>query len=65
METDLYNNHYLNDCTDLLINHPQHLDIYIAKKNKKTEIAERLIENNIDLSNWHIIKDIINEFEGN
>ena len=33
--------------------------------NRKTEIAEKLIEDKVDLSEWHIIKDIINEFKGN
>lgn len=64
LETDLYNNNYLNNFTDLLRQHKEHNEIYIAKKNRKTEIAEKLIESKIDLSEWHIIKDIKDEFKG-
>lgn len=65
LETDLYNNGYLNNFMDLLKKHKDHSEIYIAKKNRKTEIAEKLIENEIDISQWHIIRDITNEFSGN
>ena len=63
LETDLYNNGYLADCTDLLMHHEKHNELLIAKKNCKIEIAERIIEKKIDLSDWHVIKGIINEFE--
>ena len=43
----------------------QHNVIYIAKKNRKTEIAEKLIEDEVDISEWHIIKEIKDEFGGN
>lgn len=65
LETDLYDNGYLNNYMDLLKKHKDHPEIYIAKKNRKTEIAERLIENQVDISEWHIIKDIINELSSN
>ena len=65
LETDLYNNEYLKNYMNLLKQHDKHNEIYIAKKNRKTEIAEKLIMDNVDISNWHIIKDIKNEFEGN
>lgn len=65
LETDLYNNGYLNTHLDLLIEHKDHNDIYVAKKNMKTAIAQILIEENIDLSKWHAIKDIENEFKDN
>lgn len=64
LETDLYNNGFLNNCDELLKSHEKHAEIKVAKKNKKTEIAEKLIEDKVDLSEWHIIKDIINEFKG-
>lgn len=64
LETDLYDNGYLNGLEDLLEQHAKHSEVYIAKKNRKTEIAEKLIENGIDLAEWHIIKDIENELEG-
>ena len=65
LETDLYNNGFLNNFDELLKPHEKHSEIKIAKKNRKTEIAEKLIEDKVDLSEWHIIKDIINEFKGN
>ena len=65
LETDLYNNGYLESYKHLLKQHQQHDDIYIAKKNRKTEIAEKLIEDNVSISNWHIIKEIEDEFGGN
>lgn len=65
LETDLYNNGFLKGFEELLMPHESHPEIYISKKNKKTEIAERLISNSVDLNEWHIIKGIINEFESN
>ncbi len=65
LETDLYNNGYITNYNDLLMNHRRHNDIMIAKKNCKIGIAERIIEHGINLSSWHVIKDIINEFESN
>lgn len=65
LETDLYNNGFLNNYMDLLKQHDKHNTIYIAKKNRKTEIAENLIQNDVDLSEWHIIKEIKDEFGSN
>lgn len=65
LETDLYNNGFLKNCGELLKSHEKHSEIKIAKNNMKIKIAEKLIEDNVDLSEWHIIKDIINEFESN
>lgn len=65
LETDLYNNGFLSGCTDLLVQHPDYNDIYIAKKNKKTEIAQLIIQQNINLSKWHVIEDLENEFGDN
>lgn len=65
LETDLYNNGYLENYKDLLKRHKQHNVIYIAKKNRKTEIAEKLIEDKVDISEWNIIKEIKDEFGGN
>ena len=36
---------------------------FIAKRNKKTEIALKLIELDVDLSNWHVISEVISEFK--
>lgn len=65
LETDLYNNGFLKNYTELLRKHEEHTEIYVAKEKKKTEIAERLIEDNVDLENWHVIKEIKDEFSGN
>lgn len=65
LETDLYNNGFITDDFKYLQPHSEHSDIMIAKKNKKTEIAESLICDDIDLSDWHIIKELINELESN
>lgn len=62
LETDLYNNGFLESYNFLLESHKKCREIKVAKPNKKTEIATKLIENDIDLSTWHIIKEIVNEF---
>lgn len=61
LETDLFNNGYIIDCSDLLETHEKYENIFVAKRNKKTEIAIHLITSNIDLSNWHVIMEIKNE----
>ena len=62
LETDLYNNGYLENCKDLLKTHEKHLDYYISKEKKKIEIVERLIMQKTNLEDWHVIKEIKNEF---
>lgn len=64
LETDLYINKFLGDCDELLKQHEKYPEYYVAKSKKKVEISEKLIDGNIDLSNWHVIKEIKNEFEG-
>lgn len=65
LETDLYNNGFLNGFEDLITEHPNHQEILVAKSGKKTEIALKIIENNILLDDWHVIKEIDNEFQCN
>ena len=65
LETELYINGFLNNCNDLLEKHKKYPEFYVAKHKKKVEIAERLIENDIDLSNWHAIEEIENGFKSN
>lgn len=65
LETDLYINGFLNNCNDLLEKHKKYPEFYVAKHKKEVEIAERLIENDIDLSNWHAIEEIENGFKSN
>lgn len=62
LETDLFEGGYLSDCVDLL---EKKKDYMVSKKHMKTRIAEFLIENKIDLDNWHAIVDIKNEFSNN
>ena len=65
LETDLYNTGYLNSCSEFLRCHEIHKEIMVAKQNCKTKIVEKLISENVDLKDWHIIKDIENEFKSN
>lgn len=65
LETDLYNQGFLNECMEYLEVHKDHSEIMIAKKKKKTEIAYTLIEKKADLSNWHVIEELIHEFNDN
>ena len=65
LETDLYNNGFLEGLTDLITEHKEHPEIYVAKNGKKTEIALKLLEKNIPLDNWHVIQEIENEFKCN
>lgn len=62
LKTDLYINKLLRDCDELLKQHEKFPEYYVAKSKKKVEIAEKLIDENIDLSNWHVIEEIKNEF---
>lgn len=66
LESDLYKNGILGEKFEYLLkNHDSYSDIKIAINGKKTEIAEKIVLNNIDLSNWHIIKEIKDEFTSN
>ena len=39
---------------------------YIAKDNhKKTQIIQNLISDEVDLSKWHVIKELCDEFRNN
>ena len=65
LETDLHKRGLLDcamGCLKPADNYPEY---YVAKDNQKTKIAELLIENGVDLSNWHVIQDIENEFKSN
>ena len=65
LETDLFENGFLNECMDLLESHKNHEQIKIAKPKCKIKIAMKLIENKVNLDKWHVIEGIKNEFEGN
>ncbi len=63
LESDLFENKIISsDFLEWLQKAPN-AEIYVAKNGKKTLITEKIIESNIDLSDWHIIKEIENEFE--
>ncbi len=64
LETDLYNNGFIKDEDGFLKSHSEHSNIKIAKKNKKTTIAEFLISKDIDFSCWHVISEIEHELKG-
>lgn len=64
LESDLFKNGFLNGYVFLLTKIDK-TNIYIAKNGKKTLIAEQLINDDVDLSNWHIIKELNNEFGSN
>lgn len=62
LESDLYINDLIID-KNMLTEKGKY---YVAKPHKKTEIAEKIIENNINnLSEWHVIKEIKDEFKNN
>lgn len=59
LESDLYISGYMELEKELLKESNGYM---VAKDKKKTEIAQNLIEKNIDLSEWHVIKEIEDEF---
>ena len=65
LETDLYINNFLENCMDLLKQHEKYPEYYVAKPKKKVEIVEKMIDENIDLSDWHVIREIKDEFKSN
>ena len=63
LETDLYNNGKLSEYTNYLKPHANHADIMVMKDNKsKASLALEVI-GNIDLSDWHVIKEITDAFK--
>ena len=66
LETDLYNCGYLDDrFEDLIKVHKKHSTIKISKPKMKTAIAHKIIDEEIDLSGWHVIREIHSEFDKN
>lgn len=66
LESDLYINGYMCDeCKALMKEHDKHSEYFIAKSKKKTEIADIVIKNEVDLTDWHVIRGIHNEFKSN
>lgn len=66
LETDLFNCGLLVDMDGkLTIKTYNTVEYKVAKSHQKTAIAQALIENDTDLSNWHVIQDVVSEFESN
>ena len=65
LETDLYNNGFLQEFDGLLKKKSETKDYTVAKDKCKTMVALKLIEDSIDLSNWHAVKSIESEFGSN
>lgn len=63
LESDLYKNGFIKNAN--LLSQIESSNIYVARNGKKTLIAEELIESEVDLSSWHIIEEIQNEFSRN
>ena len=67
-ETDIHNEFgdtMASTLKEMLEPHKKHAGIIVSKSNKKTEFATGLIESSVDLSNWHVIRDLVNEFKNN
>jgi len=65
LESDLFINKYLDGFEELLKSHKKHKEFQIAKDKNKVDIAVKLIEADTDLSDWHVIKRIKDEFQSN
>lgn len=65
LETDLFNNGFLDNCINLLRSDSNHSEIKIAKQKQKIKIVEKVLISKIDLEEWHVIKEIKNEFKNN
>lgn len=65
LESDLYKNGFLENCKSLLKKNEKHNDYYVAKSKKKTEIAQKILELEIDYDNWHVIEEINETFRDN
>lgn len=65
LESDLVINKFINE-NDNLLKKLDGCNYYVAKNNhKKTQIIQNLISNEVDLSEWHVIKELHNEFRDN
>lgn len=65
LETDLYNGDFLKDFDGLLKKKSETKDYMVAKSKRKTEIALKLIEDEVDLSSWHVVRSIESGLGGN
>ena len=63
LETDLYNNSKLSEYVGHLKPHKKHTDIMVMKDNKsKASFALEFVDS-LDLSDWHVIKEITDAFK--
>lgn len=65
LETDLKNNGYLTDLEELLEPHKKFPAIFVAKNKRKTDLVEKLIENEVNLDKWHVIVNLNEEISSN
>ncbi|MCD4826987.1 MAG: AAA family ATPase [Acholeplasmataceae bacterium] len=63
LESDLYINGFISSGYEsFLMKHDKHKDITVCKKRYKTELAQAMINKDVDLTEWHVIKGIYDEF---
>lgn len=65
LESDLFKNGFLSKEKSLLKKNEKHNEYYVAKERKKTEIAQKLIELDTNIEEWHVIKEINETFKDN
>ena len=63
LETDLYNNSKLSDYVGYLKSHKKHTDIMVMKDNNSKASLALEVVGNIDLLDWHVIKEITDAFK--
>lgn len=63
LETDLYNNGKLSEYTSYLKPHANHADIMVMKDGKSKASLALEVVGNIDLLDWHVIKEITDAFK--
>lgn len=59
-ETDAFRSSLIDD--SMLHKNEKHPDILVANNGDKTYIARKMIEDGVDLSSWHIVKEIEKAF---
>jgi hypothetical protein len=63
LETDLYDNGKLSEYTNYLKPHTNHTGIMVMKDSKSKASFALEVVGKVDLSDWHVIKEITNAFE--
>ena len=63
LETDLYNNSKLSEYVGHLKPHKKHTDIMVMKDNKSKASFALEVVSKVDLSDWHVIREITDAFK--